>query len=143
MRLYNSLIISIITYSSASWTNTKAQKKRLDAFNTKTLRRIVGVRHDYVTNRTPALLSAQDNHIIFFITTTISKLRLGKGGRCVAYVACVAGHVASRTSDLQNGLSWVAVTTPFRDIYEACTLVSPVEWLGPLGRRHGEGGVEA
>ena len=41
MRLYNSLIISIITYSSASWTLTKAQKKRLDAFNTKALRRIV------------------------------------------------------------------------------------------------------
>ena len=51
MRLYNSLIISIITYSSASWTFTKAQKKRLDAFNTKALRRIVGVRwYDYVTN---------------------------------------------------------------------------------------------
>ena len=51
MRLYNSLIISIITYSSASWTLTKAQKKRLDAFNTKALRRIVGVRwYDYVTN---------------------------------------------------------------------------------------------
>ena len=51
MRLYNSLIISIITYSSASWTLTKAQKKRLDAFNTKALRRILGVRwYDYVTN---------------------------------------------------------------------------------------------
>ena len=51
MRLYNSLIISIITYSSASWTLAKAQKKRLDAFNTKSLRRIVGVRwYDYVTN---------------------------------------------------------------------------------------------
>ena len=35
MRLDNSLIISIFTYSSASWTHTKAQKKRLDAFNTK------------------------------------------------------------------------------------------------------------
>ena len=44
-------IISIITYSSASWTLTEAQKKRLDAFNTKALRRIVGVRwYDYVTN---------------------------------------------------------------------------------------------
>ena len=37
MRLYNSLIISIITYSSASWTLTKAQKKHLDAFNAKAL----------------------------------------------------------------------------------------------------------
>ena len=47
MRLYNSLIISIITYSSASWTLTKAQKKCLDAFNTKALNQ---------------LSSAQDNH---------------------------------------------------------------------------------
>ena len=37
MRLYNSLTISIITYSSVSWTLNKALKKRLDAFNTKAL----------------------------------------------------------------------------------------------------------
>ena len=61
MRLYNSLIISIITYSSASWTVTKAQKKLLYAFNTKALRRIVGVRwYDYVTNA--SILTAPDNH---------------------------------------------------------------------------------
>ena len=34
MRLYNSLIISIITYSSASRTH-QSPEKRLDAFNTK------------------------------------------------------------------------------------------------------------
>ena len=45
------IIISIITYSSASWTLTKSEKKRLDAYITKALRRIVGVRwYDYVTN---------------------------------------------------------------------------------------------
>ena len=60
MRLYNSLIISIITYSSASWTLTKAQKKRLDAFNTKALRRILGVRwYDYVTNASILIRTGQ------------------------------------------------------------------------------------
>ena len=52
MRLYNLLSISIMTYSSALWTLTKAQKKRLDAFNTKALRRILDVRWA-TTARTP------------------------------------------------------------------------------------------
>ena len=76
MRLYNSLIISIITYSSASWTLTKAQKKRLDAFNTKALRRIVGVRwHDFVTNASIHIRTGQPP-----LTTTIRKLRLSAFG---------------------------------------------------------------
>ena len=76
MRLYNSLIISIITYSSASWTLTKAQKKRLDAFNTKALRRIVGVRwYDSVTNASILTRTGQPP-----LTTTIRKLRLGAFG---------------------------------------------------------------
>ena len=75
MRLYNSLIISIITYSSASWTLTKAQKKHLDAFNTKALRRIVGVRwYDYVTNASILTRTRQPP-----LTTTIRKLRLKPG----------------------------------------------------------------
>ena len=73
MRLYNSLIISIITYSSASWTLTKAQKKRLDAFNTKALRRIVGVRcHDYITNESILIRTGQQPPLM----TKIQKLRL-------------------------------------------------------------------
>ena len=76
MRLYNSLIISIITYSSASWTLTKAQKKRLDAFNTKALHRIVGVRcDDYVTNASIFIRTGQPP-----LTTTIRKLRLSAFG---------------------------------------------------------------
>ena len=76
MRLYNSLIISIITYSSASWTLTKAQKKRLDAFNTKALRRIVGVRwHDYITNASILIRTGQPS-----LMTTICKLRLSAFG---------------------------------------------------------------
>ena len=70
------LIISIITYSSASWTLTKAQKKCLDAFNTKALRRIVGVRwHDFVTNASILIRTGQPP-----LTTTIRKLRLSAFG---------------------------------------------------------------
>ena len=76
MRLYNSLIISIITYSSASWTLTKAQKKRLDAFNTKAPRRIVGVRwYDDVTNASILTRTRQQP-----LTTTIRKLLLSAFG---------------------------------------------------------------
>ena len=76
MHLYNSLIISIITYSSASWTLTKAQKKRLDAFNTKALHRILGVRwYDYVTNASILIRTGQPP-----LTTTIRKLRLSAFG---------------------------------------------------------------
>ena len=76
MRLYNSLVISIITYSSASWTLTNAQKKRLDAFNTKALRRTVGVRwYDYVTNASILTRTGQPP-----LTTTICKLRLSAFG---------------------------------------------------------------
>ena len=72
MRLYN-LIISIITYSSASWTLTKAQKKRLDAFNTKA---ILGVRwYEYVTNASILIRTGQPP-----LTTTIRKLRLSAFG---------------------------------------------------------------
>ena len=76
MRLYNTLVISIITYSSASWTLTKAQKKRLDAFNTKAIRRIVGVRwYDYVTNAAILTRTGQPP-----LTTTICKIRLSAFG---------------------------------------------------------------
>ena len=76
MRLYNSLIISIITYRSPYWTLTKARKKRLEAFNTKALRRIVGVRwYDYVTNASIPSRSGQPP-----LTTTICKLRLSAFG---------------------------------------------------------------
>ena len=79
MRLYNSLIISIITYSSASRTLTKAQKKRLDAFNSKALRRIVGVRwhrpHIKVGKDEEKKKTGQPP-----LTTTIRKLRLGAFG---------------------------------------------------------------
>ena len=76
MRLYNSLIISIITYSSASWTLAKAQKQRLDAFNTKALRRILGVRwYDYFTNASILIRTGQPP-----LTITIRKLRLSAFG---------------------------------------------------------------
>ena len=61
MRLYNSLIISIITYSSASWTLTKAQKKRLDAFNTKPSA-AEWASAGTITSRTHQFLFAQHNH---------------------------------------------------------------------------------
>ena len=76
LRLYDSLIISVVTYSAASWTLTKAQQHRLDAFNTKVLRRILGIRwHDRVTNTDVYARTGQHP-----LTTTIRKRRLGAFG---------------------------------------------------------------
>ena len=103
-RVYNSLIISIITYSSDSWTLTKAQKKRLDVFNTKAIRRIVGVRwYDYVTNASILSRTGQPP-----LTTTIRKLRLS-----------VFGHICR----LQPGTQAIDILTS----------TPPSSWRRPRG----------
>ena len=76
LRLYDSLVISVVTYSAASWTLTKPQQLRLDAFNTKALRRILGIRwYDRVTNTKVYARTGQHP-----LTTTIRKRRLGAFG---------------------------------------------------------------
>ena len=58
--------------------------------------------------------------------------------------ACVTGHVASQTSDLQDCLSWVVITASLRDIWVSLMIWS-AQWSGgrPLGRHPDEGRVEA
>ena len=52
--------------------------------------------------------------------------------------------IASRTSDLQDGLSWVVVTASLRDIWVSLMIWSAQRSGGrPLGRHHDEGGMEA
>ena len=76
LRLYDSLVISVVTYSATSWTLTKAQQLRFDAFITKALRRILGIRwYDRVTNTDVYARTGQHP-----LTTTIRKRRLGAFG---------------------------------------------------------------
>ena len=50
----------------------------------------------------------------------------------------------SRTSDLQDVLSYVAVTASLRDIWVSLTILSAQRSGGrPLWRRHDDGGLEA
>ncbi|KAI8506420.1 hypothetical protein Bbelb_158470 [Branchiostoma belcheri] len=44
LRLYNSLVLSILLYGAKTWTLTAAQERRLDAFDSKCQRRILGIR---------------------------------------------------------------------------------------------------
>ena len=70
--------------------------------------------------------------------------RMAKYACLLAYVACVAGRVASRTSDLQDVISHVDVTASLRDTWVSLTIWSAYRSGGrPLGRRHDGGGVEA
>ncbi|KAI8482291.1 hypothetical protein Bbelb_399820 [Branchiostoma belcheri] len=51
LRLYNSLVLSILLYGAEAWTLTSTQERHLDAFDAKCLRRILGIRwYDRVTN---------------------------------------------------------------------------------------------
>ncbi|CAH1250103.1 Hypp8768 [Branchiostoma lanceolatum] len=51
IRLYNSLVLPILTYGRETWTLTAAQERRLDAFDTKCQRRILGIRwYDHISN---------------------------------------------------------------------------------------------
>ena len=105
MRLYNSLITSIITYSSASWTLKKSPEEMPRCLQHKALRRIVGVRwYDYFTNATIVIRTSQPP-----LTTTIRKLRL------IAF-----GHLCR----LQTGTQAIGIlaSTP------------PSAWRRPRGR---------
>ena len=73
-------------------------------------------------------------YISLFVICTVKYITVNVGlllhfvSTCL--LACVAGHVPPRTSDLQNGLSWVAVTASLED-RALCifgNLVSPAEW---------------
>ena len=51
IRLYKSLIISVLSYGCESWTLLKSHEKRLHAFDMKALRRILNIPwHHYKTN---------------------------------------------------------------------------------------------
>ena len=51
IRLYNSLVISVLLYGSETWTLLKADERRLEAFHMNCQRRILGIRwFHFVTN---------------------------------------------------------------------------------------------
>ena len=62
MRIYNSLIISIITYSSASWTLTKAQKNASTP-STQKPSAALWASAGTTPSRTPQFSPAPDNHL--------------------------------------------------------------------------------
>jgi hypothetical protein len=52
VRVFRSLVLPVLLYSSEAWTLTDGQRRRLDSFVTKSLRRIFGYRwQDRVSNR--------------------------------------------------------------------------------------------
>ena len=52
LRAYNSFVLPVLLYGSETWTCTKELRRRLDAFGTRSLRRILGIRwSDFVTNQ--------------------------------------------------------------------------------------------
>ncbi|KAI8515766.1 hypothetical protein Bbelb_065790 [Branchiostoma belcheri] len=53
LRLYNSLVLSVLLYGAEAWTLTATEERHLDTFDQKCLRRILGYRwYDFVSNST-------------------------------------------------------------------------------------------
>ena len=60
MRLYNALVISVLSYGSETWTLTKADERRLEAFHMNCQRRILGIRC-FVTNASVTSQTGEDD----------------------------------------------------------------------------------
>jgi len=51
LRLYNALVVSVLLYSAETWTLTKSDEHKLEAFQMSCMRRILGIRwFDFVSN---------------------------------------------------------------------------------------------
>ena len=105
VRIYNSLILSIVLYGAATWTLTKYLSKRLDAFDSQALRRIIGIRWpERITNVEVRSQTKQPR-----LTLIIAKARLG-----------LFGHIARLPSDTDVRLILESAPHP--------------EWCLPRGR---------
>ena len=60
LNLYNSLVLSILLYGSEAWTLTASWEQHLDVFDTKCLRRILGLHwYDFVPNTAVCQMTKQ------------------------------------------------------------------------------------
>ena len=72
LRFYNSNVISTLLYGCETWQMKTSQEKKLDAFDTKCLRKILGIKwSDFVSNEEVRDRSQQPS-----VSTTICKRRL-------------------------------------------------------------------
>ena len=79
LRLYNALVLPILLYALESWTLTKSLSLKLDAFNTKSLRRIEGLSwQDFVCNDDLCHMTGQ-----LPVTSLISQRRLKLFGHLI------------------------------------------------------------
>ena len=52
LKLYRTLVKSVLTYNCSTWALTQAEEKKLDAFHRKQLKRVVGIRYPVkITNK--------------------------------------------------------------------------------------------
>ena len=121
MRLCNSLIISIITSSSASCTLIKAQEKRIDAFQSRPPhcgRPLVR----YVTNTSIIIRAGQPP-----LTTTIRKLRLGAFGHICVYNPAPKASTATGQiiKDTKMSLSDAVVAAQYRPYWMSLVRDAP------------------
>ena len=90
IRLYNALVLPILTYNSSTWALTSTEEKSLDAFHRKQLRQVLGIKYpDIITNHD---LYERTNSIP--LSQTIARLRFN-----------LFGHVLRRDPNIPANLA--------------------------------------
>ena len=108
LRLYNSLVLSVALYGSATWTLSSELSRKLDAFDTKAQRLILKIRwDDFVSN---VELRKRTNQLPLSTTIRRSRLRL-------------CGHIAR--------------LPPESDTRRLLSTTAPNSWKRPPGRPPG------
>jgi len=92
MRLNKSLVISVLLYSSETWSLTKADERRLEAFHMNCQRRILGIRWFYfVTNASVTSQTGEED-----MASRIRRRRLSFSGHVRRLPKATPAHSALR-----------------------------------------------
>ncbi|XP_035696731.1 uncharacterized protein LOC118430128 [Branchiostoma floridae] len=105
LKVYNTLVLSVLLYGAESWTLTKSLKQKLDSFDSQCLRNIEGIRwQDHVTNE---VVRHTTNQIP--VSQKITKYQLN-----------LLGHISR--------------ATPTQEVIKLITSVPDPTWRRPRGR---------
>ena len=80
MQIYNSTVVPVLLYGAETWALTRTQEKKLDGFDSRSLRRIMGIRwQQRVSNVELRQRTKQPP-----VTSLLKKRRLQVAGACAA-----------------------------------------------------------
>ena len=102
LRIYNACVLSVLLYAADTWSLLVGDEKRIDAFDMRCQRRILGVRwYDFVTNET-----IRQQTGLLPLSLIMRKRRLALFGHTVRSPASTDNHMALRSA-IFPPTSWI------------------------------------